>query len=700
MQLSFPHTPDELRPMMTKKYQFVSLNKLDRFVLGLIIAATAIIHWAIGSWHFSLQAQYSRGAYVVVDAIIKQPRAFLSLTAQSMAIGLLFFVVFFFIYLLARPGRTSERWYNRTWIKLIAVWLTLAWLMLRANTDLFPNSLWSWIFLPVSRQPMSRAVDFLSGAFLLWRFYELVRTAIGGASVHYKRPPRRMPIGASIAIIGIGTLVYFSSGKVLTAGTLAVRAKHPNIVVIGLDSFRRDVALGGSESFIPNIAAFRQHSFVEANVISPLARTFPAWVTILTGKSPSEHGARFNLFAQSKINLDSSFAWDLKRAGYRTVYATDETRFSNIGKEFGFDSVIAPTPGVTDFLLGQIGDLPLLNLAGQIPYLELLLPSIVGNRAFAHSYHASSFVGRVARELGRSDDRPTFIALHLCLAHWPYYFSQSAPPNAAVSQLYPDAIQELDKQFSAVIKTLTQLGYINDNSLIAVLADHGETLAEGDWTPSEINLHGSATMPPQRGGGHGANLMSKAERSVFVMFSGQALGQKIAGGQSDRLASLEDLRETLLSLASVRSTTHPAMSIADKYSGGDPIKRKSRRYVLLETGFRPEHFDPTHPDPNQVLEIAATSYQVIESGRVVLNDATVQAAMQDKDFGVTDGDTTLLAIRGFGDAGYSVVVDEHSTNTWDVYSGNVRAETSPPLIDFACSEAEIRTRISNLCLAH
>ncbi|MCK9193666.1 MAG: LTA synthase family protein, partial [Nevskia sp.] len=618
----------------------------------------------------------------------------------SMAIGLLFFLVFFLIYLLARPVQTSERWYNRTWIKLIAVWLALAWLMLRANAGLFPNSLWSWIFLPVSRQPMSRAVDFLSGALLLWRFYELVRTVIEATSIHYNNLPRRLPIATSIAIIAVGTLVYFSSGKVLTAGTLEERAKHPNIIVIGLDSFRRDVALGGSESFIPNIAAFRQHSFIEANVISPLARTFPAWVTILTGKSLSEHRARFNLFDQSKINLDTSFAWDLKRAGYRTVYATDETRFSNIGKEFGFDSVIAPSPGVTDFLLGQIGDLPLLNLAGQMPYLELLLPSVVGNRAFAHSYRANSFVGRITRELGKSDNRPTFIALHLCLAHWPYYFSQSAPPNAAVSQLYPDAVQELDKQFSAVIKTLTQLGYIDDNSLIAVLADHGETLAEGDWTPSEINLHGSATAPSQRGGGHGANLMSTAERGVFVMFSGRASGQEIASGQSDRLASLEDLRETLLSLAGIRSTTHAAMSIADKYSEGDPIKRETRRYVLLETGFRPEHFDPTHPDPNQVLEIAAASYQVVGAGRVVLNDVTVQAAMQDKDFGVTDGDTTLLAIRNVGDAGYAVVVDKHGTGTWDVYAGNAPAEAALPLIDFACADNEIRTRIQNFCVGH
>ena len=48
--------------------------------------------------------------------------------------------------------------------------------------------------------------------------------------------------------------------------------------------------------------------------------------------------------------------------GYRAIYATDEVRFANFDRSFGFDEMITPPIGASDFVLGYVGDMPLVNL--------------------------------------------------------------------------------------------------------------------------------------------------------------------------------------------------------------------------------------------------------------------------------------------------------------------------------------------------
>ena len=52
----------------------------------------------------------------------------------------------------------------------------------------------------------------------------------------------------------------------------------------------------------------------------------------------------------------------LADAGYHTIYATDEVRFSNLDETYGFRELIAPPMGASDFLLSFFADTPLTNL--------------------------------------------------------------------------------------------------------------------------------------------------------------------------------------------------------------------------------------------------------------------------------------------------------------------------------------------------
>ena len=69
--------------------------------------------------------------------------------------------------------------------------------------------------------------------------------------------------------------------------------------MIGIDSLRLDeLKRFGGTGLTPNLDRFLEHADVFADSTTPAARTFSSWVAILTGRAPTETGARFNLGAR------------------------------------------------------------------------------------------------------------------------------------------------------------------------------------------------------------------------------------------------------------------------------------------------------------------------------------------------------------------------------------------------------------------
>ncbi len=100
-------------------------------------------------------------------------------------------------------------------------------------------------------------------------------------------------------------------------------------------------------------------------------------MSILTGRSPRSTGAMFNLIRREDVNDYPTIADLLATEGYTTVFATDEVRFSNIDESYGFDRIITPPIGAADFLIGQVGDLPLSNVVANTPlgWIPAAVPS-------------------------------------------------------------------------------------------------------------------------------------------------------------------------------------------------------------------------------------------------------------------------------------------------------------------------------------
>ncbi len=352
---------------------------------------------------------------------------------------------------------------------------------------------------------------------------------------------------------------------------------RPHIVLIGIDSLRNDLLVprrGAAE--VPNIREFLGESRRFSDATSPLARTYPAWVSILTGRHPVATNARYNLMPRRLVHEGETLGDALRSRSYRAVYSTDEVRFANIDRSFGFDQLITPPIGAADFILGYAGDIPLVNLVASMPGGGRLFPSNHANRAANVTYRPRHFVQRLENEL--AIEGPTFITIHLTLAHWPYAWAGQAVPTMPndYRDAYGKAVTEVDRQFRDVLAAL-ESKHVLDNAIVVLLSDHGEALGadsdsmfRGTGTPREIwdSLWG-----------HGTSVMSPNQYHVLLAM--RAFGRaRLPGPQRDYdwPVSLEDLRPTLEHLATGRI---PGTSMASRCC---PIFENPDRAGELATG--------------------------------------------------------------------------------------------------------------------
>jgi arylsulfatase A-like enzyme len=304
------------------------------------------------------------------------------------------------------------------------------------------------------------------------------------------------------------------------------------------------------EASVPHIRDFLAQSRRFRDATTPLARTYPSWMSILTGNHPVTTNARFNLMPRRLVREGETLADVLRSSGYRTIYATDEVRFANFDETFGFDRMIMPPVGAVDFVLGFAGDMPLVNLVARTPAGRWLFPSNHANRAAHVTYTPQQFLGRLDAEL--TFDGPTFLAIQLTLAHWPYVWAGMAAPTKPSDYrvAYGKALSEVDRQFQSVLDLLESRG-VFENAVVVLLSDHGEALGGDD--DSMMRRTGSPDEIWDSLWGHGTSVLSPNQYAVLLGM--RAYGRaRLPGipGDYDWPVSLEDLRPTLEQLVTGR----------------------------------------------------------------------------------------------------------------------------------------------------
>jgi len=252
---------------------------------------------------------------------------------------------------------------------------------------------------------------------------------------------------------------------------------RPNVILIGMDSLRADLVDDRlSPHVTPNTEAFMKSGTRFTNALTPLARTFPSMLAMLTGRHPHHSGAIMNLLPRSEIDDSDSLPRTLSRAGYETVYAMDEVRFANIDTSYGFQQTITPPIGASEFLIEKVVDTPLSNLLINTRLGSWLFPHAHANRGIAKTYDPDTFVDRVERELRPT--RPLFFTVHLTLDHWPYTWAGSGPMDSEMKAQWPPyylaAANRVDQQMGDILEVLRRKGLLR-NAIVIVYSDHGET---------------------------------------------------------------------------------------------------------------------------------------------------------------------------------------------------------------------------------
>src|ERR1700680_254283 len=261
------------------------------------------------------------------------------------------------------------------------------------------------------------------------------------------------------------TLAAFVLAAALAAGALAGGCRAPgesaaaarteaaggplNLLLVTLDTVRSDHlgCYGDAAAETPHLDALARQGVRFARASSPVPLTLPSHTTILTGLLPPHHGTRNNGTAPLAAGIPT-LGTVLAGAGYRTAafvaaFVLDHRFGLNRGFAVYDDEIERPAAAS-------------LLLEAQRP--------------------GDQVVDRALGWLAAADPRPFFLWVHLYDAHAPYN-----PPSPYrerhPGRPYDGAIAFDDAQVGRLLAALASRG-LDDRTVVAIAADHGESLGE------------------------------------------------------------------------------------------------------------------------------------------------------------------------------------------------------------------------------
>lgn len=373
--------------------------------------------------------------------------------------------------------------------------------------------------------------------------------------------------------------------------------RRPNIVLVTLDTTRFDAI---NPTTTPHLEELASRGVRFVNAWSSSNSTTPSHASILTGLPAQAHGALSNRHVLPANN--HTLAESLRELGYVTVAAVSTGHIqANVGFGQGFDAFGMMVPNAQ-----EDGSLTLRRVLGWMETWD------------------------------EAPDRPFFLWLHLFDPHTPYRTPDAwvedhmasagiePPPRTAdpptvpvynevptsadlqgmrgisnvayLRFLYDLGVSYADALTGRLVQALEERGVLDD-TLFAVVADHGESLGEhGVWC-AHYGLHEEnlkvplvLTLPPNQEG----------PRGLVV----------------DELVSSLDLMPTLLSIAGAPLPPDlPGEHLLEvAFGAGDPHRAVWFEYPdLLQVGFR----DDTHHFVTTLREFRYGTQLVEVDGRMV-----------------------------------------------------------------------------------
>lgn len=373
---------------------------------------------------------------------------------------------------------------------------------------------------------------------------------------------------AAIAALALGA-------HLVPARRAAARAQaRPNVLVIAVDSLRPDRLFApDAATRFPALArlAARGVRFREAYVTQ--ARTFPSFVTLLTGRFPSHHGIRHEFpSAATRAAIGPSLPSKLRAAGVRTAVVSDFAGEIFSRTPIGFDDVDVPRLDLFALIDEQI----LSAHPNLLPYAATRLGRRLSKSTgiMAELEDPVALADRAADELHRLAGAPFFLTVFFSAPHTPYaaptpywhrfadpeyrgpfrYLKQPLPQLAVlppvearqVQALYDGSVAACDDAVARLLARLDAEG-VADDTIVVLLGDHGENLFD----------------VPGRGMGHGDHLWGDLANHIpLVIADGKHAPHDVGGMVRD-----VDLAPTLAALVGVAAPPGDGVDLAPLLAG-------------------------------------------------------------------------------------------------------------------------------------
>ncbi|OGT31943.1 MAG: hypothetical protein A3E87_00090 [Gammaproteobacteria bacterium RIFCSPHIGHO2_12_FULL_35_23] len=530
--------------------------------------------------------------------------------------------------------------FNYSWSKTcrlgFIIWFGSTLTVLFANQVFYPASGFALLTASIL-PPLLAMILMIMGVILVIIFATLALATL--LKILWQKSPA---LNIVVLLIGCaGYLLFLDLTKTAMADTLATSSALPNVIIIGVDSLRVDYTdfggYQGDQLITPNLDKFLQSATIFNQAYTALARTFPSWTAILTGAYPIHNGARSNLAYQVPLQLQDTLGNLLQQAGYTTIYATDDRRFSNISHRYGFNKLIGPKEGANDFVLGAVNDLPLSNLILNTRLGQYLFPYSYGNRAAFANYKPEAFNAMVERKLLRlPKNKPVFLAIHFCLPHWPYTWADQVYTTSMLPVgLYTKSVERADQQVASFIAFL-QVNHFLDHAIVIVISDHGESLLKphdriidkGGYVEGPHSMKNVFTLLDAnsiRGFafdtsyGHGTDVLSLSQYHTVLAFRTFGMNPENVAGHVKATVSMIDIKPTILTLLHLPAPGSDGISLT-------PFIYHSQNKIItppifLETGFTPDSIKGANINIQNTLVQGIKIFKILPNDKLIVKPA-------------------------------------------------------------------------------
>jgi choline-sulfatase len=301
---------------------------------------------------------------------------------------------------------------------------------------------------------------------------------------------KRFGIALALAAVALAAWVVVARPR-WASSVLPARAPR-NLLVVTLDTLRADRlgAYGYTAAQTPRLDALARSGwrFTQATTVVPL--TLPAHSSLFTGAFPGWHGVRDNggfYLGDEQVTL----AEVLRERGFRTggfvsAFVLDRRWGIAQGFERFFD----------EFDLESFGDAPGMD--------SIQRPG-------------AQTVDKAVEWLGSERERPFFAWVHLYDPHAPYQAPEPYRSRfpATLQGAYDAEVAATDAHVGRLLDALSVQGRLDD-TLVVVLADHGEMLGEHDEQAHGFFVYDAAVRIPLIVAGPGIRPRTLADQVRIV----------------------------------------------------------------------------------------------------------------------------------------------------------------------------------------